>query len=182
MSEEDVITTAAQHITKGDFMGAMGIFETHVTNNPKDPAGYQGWAESAMFEIQENGNFDEKGKDRINEGKVQSYLRKAAGFEPDNAEYQAAYANALIEFDRVPMAVREFQKLIQLGKKLEDVDVSFHLYEAAKQLIDSIDVKVGYDRSEQFARQFIPVAIEFAILGLGFSSVDEAMEYMSTEE
>ena len=80
------------------------------------------------------------------------------------------------------MAVREFQKLIQLGKKLEDVDVSFHLYEAAKQLIDSIDVKVGYDRSEQFARQYLPVAIDFAILGLGFSSVDEAMEYLSTEE
>ena len=67
------------------------------------------------------------------------------------------------------------------GKKIEDVDVSFHLYEAAKQLIDSIDVKVGYDRSEQFARQFIPVAIEFAILGLGFSSVEEAMEYLSEE-
>ena len=43
------------------------------------------------------------------------------------------------------------------------------------------DVKVGYDRSEQFARQFIPVAIEFAILGLGFSSVEEAMEYLSEE-
>ena len=80
------------------------------------------------------------------------------------------------------MAVREYKKLIELGKKIEDVDVSFHLYEAAKQLIDSIDVKVGYDHSEQFARQFIPVAIEFAILGLGFSSVEEAMEYLSTEE
>ena len=182
MSEEDIITMAAQHITKGDFMGAMEIFENHVNENPKDPAGYHGWAEAAMFEIQENGNFDEKGNDRINEGKVQSYLRKAAGLEPDNAEYQAAFANALVEFDRVPMAVREYKKLIELGKKIEDVDVSFHLYEAAKQLIDSIDVKVGYDRSEQFARQFIPVAIEFAILGLGFSSVEEAMEYLSTEE
>ena len=181
MTEEDVITIAAQHITIGDFMGAMEIFENHVNENPKDPAGYHGWAEAAMFEIQENGNFDDKGNDRINEGKVQSYLRKAAGLEPDNAEYQAAFANALIEFDRVPMAVREFKKLIELGKKIEDVDVSFHLYEAAKQLIDSIDVKVGYDRSEQFARQFIPVAIEFAILGLGFSSVEEAMEYLSEE-
>ena len=102
MSEEDIITIAAQHITKGDFMGAMEIFENHVNDNPKDPAGYHGWAEAAMFEIQENGNFDEKGNDRINEGKVQSYLRKAAGLEPDNAEYQAAFANALVEFDRVP--------------------------------------------------------------------------------
>ena len=51
MTEEDVITIAAQHITKGDFMGAMEIFENHVNENPKDPAGYHGWAEAAMFEI-----------------------------------------------------------------------------------------------------------------------------------
>ena len=48
MTEEDVITIAAQHITKGDFMGAMEIFENHVNENPKDPAGYHGWAEAAM--------------------------------------------------------------------------------------------------------------------------------------
>ena len=35
-------------------MGAMEIFENHVNENPKDPAGYHGWAEAAMFEIQEN--------------------------------------------------------------------------------------------------------------------------------
>ena len=29
---------------------------------------------------------------------------------PDNADYRAAYANALIEFDRIPMAVRELRK------------------------------------------------------------------------
>jgi tetratricopeptide (TPR) repeat protein len=121
-------------------------------------------------------------RDLINEPlEAKKFMSKALRLEPDNAEYQAAFANALVEFDRVPMAVREFKKLIELGKKIEDVDVSFHLYEAAKQLIDSIDVKVGYDRSEQFARQFIPVAIEFAILGLGFSAVEEAMEYLSEE-
>ena len=181
MTEIDPLTKAAQCITQGDFLSAMGIFEEYVAANPDDPAGFHGWAEAALFEVQENGNMDEKGNDRINEGKVQSYLKRAAGLEPENAEYQAALANALIEFDRVPMAIREFKKLIELGKKSEDVDVSFHLYEAAKQLIDCIDVKVGYDRSEQFARQFIPIAIEFAILGLGFSSVEEAMEHLVEE-
>ena len=52
----------------------------------------------------------------------------------------ASYANALIEFDRVPMAIREFQKLRALGEKSEEVDVSFHLYEAARMLIDSINL------------------------------------------
>ena len=128
------------------------------------------------------GNMDDKGNDIINEGKIQSYLRKAAGLDSDNAEYLASYANALIEFDRVPMAIREFQKLRALGEKSEEVDVSFHLYEAARMLIDSINLKTNFDRSEKFAQQYTPVAIEFAIIGLGFSSVEEAMEYMALGE
>ena len=80
------------------------------------------------------------------------------------------------------MAIREFQKLRALGEKSEEVDVSFHLYEAARMLIDSINLKTNFDRSEKFAQQYTPIAIEFAIIGLGFSSVEEAMEYMATED
>ena len=66
MSEEDILTNAAQSITSGNFMGAMEIFESYISANPNDPAGYHGWAEAAMFEIQENGNMDDKGNDIIN--------------------------------------------------------------------------------------------------------------------
>ena len=38
MSEEDIVTIAAQHITRGDFMTAMSIFEEHVSSYPDDPA------------------------------------------------------------------------------------------------------------------------------------------------
>ena len=102
-------------------MGAMALFDSHVEANPDDPAGYHGWAESALFEIQQNGNIDDKGGDRINEGQVAAYFRKASGLEPDNAEYLAAHANALLEFDRIPMAVREFQKLRDLGTSSDEV-------------------------------------------------------------
>ena len=67
MSDEDMVTKAAQHIMQGDFMGAMGLFEAHTESNPDDPAGYHGWAEAALFEIQQNGNMDDNGNDRINE-------------------------------------------------------------------------------------------------------------------
>ena len=175
---DDIVTTAAQQITQGDYMGAMSTFEAHISNNPDDPSGYHGWAEAALFEIQENGNLDEKGNDRINEGQVQSYLRRACSLAPDNADYRAAYANALIEFDRIPMAVRELRKLVDLGSASEEVDISFHLYEAARLLIESIDVKTNFDRSAPIARQFIKDAVEFSLLGLGFQSADEAMEYL----
>ena len=162
-------------------MSAMQIFESHVDANPDDPAGYHGWAESALFEIQQNGNIDDKGGDRINEGQVAAYFRKASGLAPDNAEYLAAHANALLEFDRIPMAVREFQKLRDLGASSDEVDVSIDLYEAARLLIDAVDLKTGYDRSHQFARQYVPVAIEFALLGLGFPSANEATEYLAED-
>ena len=102
--------------------------------------------------------------------------------EPKNPDYLASYASALLEFDRIPMAVREFRKLKSLGDELDDVDVSFHLYEAAKSLIELVDMKTNYDRSHEFARQFTPISLEFAMLGLGFSSVEEAMEYLVPEE
>ena len=111
-----------------------------------------------------------------------AYFRKASGLAPDNAEYLAAHANALLEFDRIPMAVREFQKLRDLSASTEEVDVSFHLYEAARVLIDAVDFKTDLDRSHPFAKQYVPVAIEFALLGLGFPSADEAVEYLAKEE
>ena len=181
MTDVDLMTQAAQKITQGDFMGAMSIFEGHIDGNPKDPAGYHGWAESALFEIQENGNFDEKGNDRIHEGQVAAYFKKAAALDPQSTEYQAAYANALIEFDRIPMAIRELKKLKELGDSSDDFDVTQDLYQAAKMLIDNIDFKTNFDRSEQFAKQFLPVAVEFALLGMGFASAEEALEYLQTE-
>ena len=181
MPDIDVLTQAAQSIMQGDFMGAMAIFEGHIGASPDDPAGYHGWAEAALFEVQENGNMDEKGNDRINEGQIAAYFRKASGMDPDNADYLAAYANALIEFDRIPMAIRQFKKLKDLGDASDEVDVSFHLYEAARLLIDAIDLKTNFDRSEDFARQFLPVSVEFALLGLGFTSAEEALEYLQTE-
>ena len=179
---DDQITQAAQLIAQGDFMKAMEIFENFIEANPDDPAGYHGWAEAALLEVQVNGNFDEKGNDRINEGQINAYYRRASSMDQDNPEYLASYAKALLEFDRISMSVREFRKLKALGDKLDDLDVSSHFYEAAKTLIDLIDLKTEFDRSNPNARQFIPIALEFAMLGLGFSSVDEAMEYLVSEE
>ncbi|MBJ17039.1 MAG: hypothetical protein CMB66_02140 [Euryarchaeota archaeon] len=181
MPDDDSITLAAQAITRGEYMDAMEIFEQHIKENSGDPAGYHGWAESALFEIQENGNFDEKGNDRINEGQVAAYFKKAASLDSESTEYQAAYANALIEFDRIPMAIRELKKLKELGDSSDEVDVTQDLYQAAKMLIDNIDFKTNFDRSEEFAKQFLPVAVEFALLGMGFASADEALEYLQTE-
>ena len=53
MSAEEVVTQAAQLITSGDYAGAMSVFEGYIDSNPDDPAGYHGWAEAALFDIQE---------------------------------------------------------------------------------------------------------------------------------
>jgi hypothetical protein len=79
------------------------------------------------------------------------------------------------------MAVREFQKLRDLGSSSDEIDVSIDLYEAARMLIDAVDLKTNFDRSHPFARQYVPVAIEFALLGLGFPSANEATEYLTED-
>ena len=182
MSADEIVTQAAQLITSGDYAGAMGVFEGYIDSNPDAPAGYHGWAEAALFDIQENGNLDDKGNDRINEGQINAYFRRAASMAPDNADYNAAYANALVEFDRIPMAVRQLHKLVEIGKESDETDVSFHLYEAARGLIEAIDLKTNFDRSAPIARQYISEAVTFALLGLGFSSAEEAIEYLGLEE
>ena len=57
MSADEVVTQAAQLITSGDYAGAMAVFEGYIDSNPDDPAGYHGWAEAALFDIQENGTL-----------------------------------------------------------------------------------------------------------------------------
>ena len=79
---------------------------------------------------------------RINEGQINAYFRRAASMAPDNADYNAAYANALVEFDRIPMAVRQLHKLVEIGKASDGTDVSFHLYEAARGLIEAMISKL----------------------------------------
>ena len=69
----------------------------------------------------------------------------------------------------------------KLGDSSDDFDVTQDLYQAAKMLIDNIDFKTNFDRSEGFAKQFLPVAVEFALLGMGFVSAEEALEYLQTE-
>ena len=132
MSADEVVTQAAQLITSGDYAGAMAVFEGYIDSNPDDPAGYHGWAEAALFDIQENGNLDDKGNDRINEGQINAYFRRAASMAPENADYNAAYANALVEFDRIPMAVWEINKVGGNWKTSAGTDGFFHLYEGAR--------------------------------------------------
>ena len=50
------------------------------------------------------------------------------------------------------------QALVEIGKESDETDVSFHLYEAARGLIEAIDLKTNFDRSapicsEVYARQ-----------------------------
>ena len=63
--DEELSVKAAQCIMSGDYMGAMENFEAIIEAHGDSPVGYHGWAEAALFEIQANGNFDEKGNETV---------------------------------------------------------------------------------------------------------------------
>ena len=58
---DDIVTTAAQQITQGDYMGAMSTFEAHISDNPDDPSGYHGWAEAALLKYKRMGTSMKRG-------------------------------------------------------------------------------------------------------------------------
>ena len=43
----------------------MEIFEAFSNTNPDDPAGFMAGQKPTLFEIQANGNLDDKGNDRL---------------------------------------------------------------------------------------------------------------------
>ena len=81
-----------------------------------------------------------------------------------------------------PLIIIHRTQPLLIGKESDETDVSFHLYEAARGLIEAIDLKTNFDRSAPIARQYISEAVTFALLGLGFSSAEEAIEYLGLEE
>ena len=66
----------------------MKIFESFIESNPDNPQFTDG--PKQPIQIQVNGNFDEKGNDRINEGQVAAYYRRASSMDPENPEYLAS--------------------------------------------------------------------------------------------
>ena len=173
MSDE-TMQQAAQCMGQGDFLGAMAVFEELMEKEPENSVGHYGWAEAAFMEHTENMNDD------VNPGLIRKRYTDAMNLDPENLEIVASFASFCLDCKRIPAAVKEYTKLLEMAD-VQEVEVNDMLYEAARQLVDVIEMQTNGDRSNPFALKYLKTALEWSVMGLGFVSNAAAAELLMEE-
>jgi tetratricopeptide (TPR) repeat protein len=173
MSDE-IMLQAAQAMSAGDFLGAMTVFEELIDSEPDNHAGHYGWAEAAFMEHTENMN------EEVNPGLIRKRYKDAMKLDPDNLEIVSSFASFCLDCNRIPAAVKEYNRLLEMADT-QEVDVNDMLYEAARQLVEVIEMQTDGDRSHPMAQQYLKTALEWAIQGLGFVSNGQVVDILSDE-
>ena len=171
MSDE-LMLQAAQAMSAGDFQGAMAVFENFIEADPENSSGHYGWAEAAFMELTENMNDD------VNAGLIRKRYKDAMKLDPDNLEIVASFASFCLDCNRVPAAVKEYTRLQEMADA-QEVDVNDMLYEAARQLVEVIEMQTDGNRNHPMAQQYLKTAVEWAVTGLGFVSTGTVVDLLS---
>ena len=93
-------------------------------------------------------------------------------------EYVASFANFCLDCGRIPMAIKEYQRLEKMAD-LNEIPVDDTLFDASRLIVDAIE-RVGQGRENPMIKPWLKQALIWAVGGLGFSS-DDAVETLSSE-
>jgi len=163
MSEE-VMQKAAIAMSEGNFLEAMEIFEIAQKSNPEDATAHYGWAEAAFMRI----SIDME--DDVPAGKIMQAYKKAMQFDEENLEYVASFANFCLDCGRIPMAIKEYQRLEKMAD-LEEIPVEDTLFDASRLIVEAIE-RVGQGRENPMIQPWLKQALTWAVAGLGFNAED----------
>ena len=131
---------AAQAMSAGDFKGAMDVFQGLIDSEPENPIGHYGWAEAAFMRLSIDMEED------VPAGKIMQVYKKAMALDEDNLEYVASFANFCLDCGRIPMAIKEYQRLEKMAD-LAEIPVEDTLFDASRLIVDAIE-RVGQGRDE----------------------------------
>ena len=171
MSDE-VMFKAAQCMSNGDFLGAMEVFDDLIKSEPDNPVGHYGWAEAAFMRL----SIDME--DDVPTGKIMQVYKKAMSLDEENLEYVASFANFCLDCGRIPMAIKEYQRLEKMAE-LAEIPVEDTLFDASRLIVDAIE-RVGQGRDSEMIQPWLKQALIWAVGGLGYSP-DEAVATLSSE-
>ena len=171
MSDE-IMVKAAQAMSAGDFKGAMDVFQGLIDSEPENPIGHYGWAEAAFMRLSIDMEEDVPAR------KIMQVYKKAMALDEDNLEYVASCANFCLDCGRIPMAIKEYQRLEKMAD-LAEIPVEDTLFAASRLIVDAIE-RVGQGRDEPMIQPWLKQALVWAVGGLGYSAED-AIATLSSE-
>ena len=164
--DEEVMQRAAISMSEGNFLEAMAVFEEAQKAEPGNAAAHYGWAEAAFMRI----SIDME--DDVPAGKIMQAYKKAMQFDEENLEYVASFANFCLDCGRIPMAIKEYQRLEKMAE-IEEIPVEDTLFDASRLIVEAIE-RVGQGRDNPMIQPWLKQALTWAVGGLGFSAEDAA--------
>ena len=169
---DDKMQEAGMALARGDFTNAMQLFDVLREEMPENAAAHYGWAEAAFMRLSMDMEED------VPAGKIMQVYKKAMQLDEENLEYVASFANFCLDCGRIPMAIKEYQRLEKMAE-LEEIPVEDTLFDASRLIVEAID-SVGQGRDNAMVKPWIRQALEWAVGGLGYNAEDAA-EMLTSE-
>lgn len=169
---DDKMQEAGMALARGDFTNAMQLFDVLREEMPENAAAHYGWAEAAFMRLSMDMEED------VPAGKIMQVYKKAMQLDEENLEYVASFANFCLDCGRIPMAIKEYQRLEKMAE-LEEIPVEDTLFDASRLIVEAID-RVGQGRDNAMVKPWIRQALEWAVGGLGYNAEDAA-EMLTSE-
>ncbi len=170
MSEQ--MQEAGMVLANGDFTSAMGLFDSIRENETDNAAAHYGWAEAAFMRLSIDMEED------VPAGKIMQGYKKAMALDEENLEYVASFANFCLDCGRIPMAVKEYQRLEKMAD-LAEIPVEDTLFDASRLIVEAIE-RLDPERTNPMVAPWLKQALTWAVGGLGYSAED-AVSTLSSE-
>lgn len=171
MSDE-MMMEAAQAMGMGDFTSAMNAFDELRNAQPDNPEAHYGWAEAAFMRL----SMDME--DDVPAALIMKGYKQAMALDEENLGYVASFANFALDCGRIPMAVKEYQRLEKMAD-LQEIPVDDTLFEASRLIVEAIE-RIDPERANPMIQPWLKQALIWAVGGLGYSAEDAA-ERLSSE-
>ena len=168
----DLIQQAGMALSSGQFEQAMGLFDQARESEPDNAVAHYGWAESAFMRI----SMDMA--DDVPAALVMKGYKRAMELDEENLEYVSSFANFCLDCGRIPMAIKEYQRLEKMAD-LNEIPVDDTLFEASRLIVEAIE-RVGQGRENPMIKPWLKQSLIWAVGGLGYNAED-AVEALSSE-
>ena len=160
-------------LSSGQFTDAMELFDKAREAEPDNAVAHYGWAESAFMRLSIDMEED------VPAGKIMQVYKKAMQLDEENLEYVASFANFCLDCGRIPMAIKEYQRLEKMAD-LNEIPVEDTLFDASRLIVDAIE-RVGQPMDNPMIQPWLRQALVWAVGGLGYSAED-AVKMLSSDE
>jgi hypothetical protein len=160
----ETMQEAAGAMGAGDFTAAMNLFDEVRQADDNNADAHYGWAEAAFMRLSMDMEED------VPAALIMRGYKQAMSLDEENLNYVGSFANFCLDCGRIPMAVKEYQRLEKMAE-LAEIPVEDTLFDASRLIVEAIE-RLDPERKNPMVAPWLKQALIWAVGGLGFSAED----------